>query len=474
MKRKSFYGVLLTISAMYITACAPEKPVKTETVFAGNILNNATNEIRIENEDTVMHAFVNYKGEFKLRFHLEKESAFDYIGNEMANVYFSPGDSIHLYVDAKDWRTFDKSLTFSGKGSEKNTYFITKYLIQDELLDSRKRELFQMNEKGFMSILDSICNILKNNFISFKKDHPGEKYGLLSMELESIDYLKKTSLIQYYLFNHMHDNGRNEISGRVAQIINSLNLNDEAHTGLDTYKQLIFEYLNYLNYKQGIENNRAALFFALKNIDDSIQNRILKESIARSVIESYISKNGWSEEILPELKGQIGSESYLLFSVIADNLKPISAGSKAPDFKLYDFDGNEYSLSSFASNYIYMDVWASYCSPCLKEVPYFEQLKSDFKENNISFISVSLDRKEGDWLSTTRKHKMTKFQLRPENDWSSDFVHDYSLNHYGIPYYILIDTQGSVMKLMGPKPSEAKTLLNEIFYKSAHDNANNQ
>ena len=58
----------------------------------------------------------------------------------MTSIYLSPGDSLHLSVDALDWRSFDKTLTFSGKGAPKNNYLFRKSLLVDDLFESNKKE----------------------------------------------------------------------------------------------------------------------------------------------------------------------------------------------------------------------------------------------------------------------------------------------------------------------------------------------
>ena len=453
-----------------LLSCSFNETQNNVTIFSGAIENNATSEVRVENKDTVIITGVDTNGTFKFKFPLTKESTFEYIGNEMTSIYLSPGDSLHLSVDALDWRSFDKTLTFSGKGAPKNNYLFRKSLLVDDLFESNKKDFFQLNNNDFLLAIDSVCKILNDRYDDFHKEYPNEKYGLLLLEEESIDYLKKNSIIPYYFYKRGDNNTTEELSRIINEIISGINLNKEEHKNIGSYQQLIISYFDYLAFKQNIEGNKEKLFFVLTETDKKIHISEIKVQIAHEFIENYIGENTWNDEIIEKLKNKINPDSYSLYAEIASELKPLSDGAKSPDFQLYDKRHMEYSLNNFEGNYIYMDVWTSYCPPCLKEVPYFEQLKQKFRGYNIIFISVSLDRKENEWLSAVSKFNMTDYQLRPEKDWSSDFVNDFSLNYYGIPHYVLIDSQGVMVKSNAPKPSEANKLLTEILTESTHDN----
>ena len=66
-------------------------------------------------------------------------------------------------------------------------------------------------------------------------------------------------------------------------------------------------------------------------------------------------------------------------------------GQPAPDFSFPDMDGNMVSLEDLRGKYVYIDIWATYCSPCRAEIPYLQKLEEKLKDKNIYFVSISVD-----------------------------------------------------------------------------------
>ncbi len=71
----------------------------------------------------------------------------------------------------------------------------------------------------------------------------------------------------------------------------------------------------------------------------------------------------------------------------------INETSNEKDFELeiYDFDGLEPFLTKMDNKTYVVNFWATWCAPCIKEMPHFEKLNANYKDRNVEVLLVSLD-----------------------------------------------------------------------------------
>ena len=69
-------------------------------------------------------------------------------------------------------------------------------------------------------------------------------------------------------------------------------------------------------------------------------------------------------------------------------------GAKAADFTYPDRNGKLVSLSDFKGKVVVVDVWATWCGPCRKEIPYLIKLEEEMRGKDVVFIGVSVDEKK--------------------------------------------------------------------------------
>ncbi|MGJ8743657.1 TlpA family protein disulfide reductase [Polaribacter sp.] len=146
----------------------------------------------------------------------------------------------------------------------------------------------------------------------------------------------------------------------------------------------------------------------------------------------------------------------------------VKKGKASPKFENYvDVKGGTKSLDSFKGKYLYIDVWATWCGPCIQQIPYLQELEKQYHAKNIEFVSISTDesrRSGGSWEAAEKKWRdfvkakqMTGVQLWSGQDIS--FQRDYQIN--GIPRFILIDPNGNIVDANAPRPSDPR--LKELF-----------
>ncbi|HMK05685.1 MAG TPA: TlpA disulfide reductase family protein [Ferruginibacter sp.] len=135
-------------------------------------------------------------------------------------------------------------------------------------------------------------------------------------------------------------------------------------------------------------------------------------------------------------------------------------GDIAVDFTTTDMNGKQVSLSSLKGKVIYVDLWATWCGPCMEEMPHYETLKEKYKNNpGIAFVSLSIDDNTTLWKASIEKRKATGHQ------WLINRNKLGAYNIVSIPRVLLIDKNFKVVDMNAPNPSSKKlpALLDELL-----------
>ena len=111
-------------------------------------------------------------------------------------------------------------------------------------------------------------------------------------------------------------------------------------------------------------------------------------------------------------------------------------------------------FAKFGGKYVYIDVWASWCIPCLKEVPMLQKMERELKNDKVVFVSVSVDAKEGPWKQKMKQLNMHGNQLHnPDNSLCE------ALNVKGIPFFVIYDAEGKLYMHGAPRPSQGRGVV---------------
>lgn len=133
-------------------------------------------------------------------------------------------------------------------------------------------------------------------------------------------------------------------------------------------------------------------------------------------------------------------------------------GAVSPGFNYLNFKGSKTKLESFKGKYVYIDIWATWCGPCMREIPFLQTLEEKYHDKNIAFVSISIDKQTDfkKWESVVKEKNLGGVQLFADNDWNSDFAK--SFNVTSIPRFILIDPNGKVVKAVAERPSNPELI----------------
>ena len=125
----------------------------------------------------------------------------------------------------------------------------------------------------------------------------------------------------------------------------------------------------------------------------------------------------------------------------------VREGLIAPDFTFPDLDGRKVSLYDYRGRVVFINIWATWCPPCVEEMPSIEKLYNRFKGDQFQILAVSIDSKGREAVVPFMKKFNLTFPvlLDPEGKIRKR----YGLT--GVPESFVIDREGIVVKkVIGP------------------------
>jgi thiol-disulfide isomerase/thioredoxin len=203
------------------------------------------------------------------------------------------------------------------------------------------------------------------------------------------------------------------------------------------------------------------------NIGSSIKNDTLKAFFILEELPRFKALNKKYIDFMKPFREAIELSDYVKGKVEEHEAKIRSTGAGSPgaEFICKDINDKEVSFSDLKGKYIYIDVWAMWCSPCKQEIPHLKKLEKAFKGKNIHFVSISMDKPKDlkKWKKFVKDNKLTGIQLFADNAFESKIAKDYKIN--SIPRFLLFDKAGLIIDADAKRPSdpELKKILKNLL-----------
>ncbi len=151
----------------------------------------------------------------------------------------------------------------------------------------------------------------------------------------------------------------------------------------------------------------------------------------------------------------------LIFSLFTCALVAVStttaSADQAPDFTLAGQKGSV-SLKDYRGKVVYVDFWASWCTPCRKSFPWMNDMQKRYKSKGLQVIGINLDQ-ERDLAEKFLSANPAQFVVAFDPDGKSAEAY----NVKGMPSSYIIDRQGNIVKThIGFRESEVKEMELEL------------
>jgi peroxiredoxin len=156
--------------------------------------------------------------------------------------------------------------------------------------------------------------------------------------------------------------------------------------------------------------------------------------------------------------------SLLILMMTIGFYTALSAGDKklkAADFSLKNLNGEMVKLSElYGKGPIVINFWATWCKPCVKELPHLNQVFLDYRDQEVAVLAISED---SPWSVSKVKSFISgnRYEFTVLLDTNGDVLRKYGL--LGTPYTFVLNPQGEILfKHFGYRPGDEVTLRQEI------------
>lgn len=441
-KLHSFYIAALLLAS---AACQPTDKIDY-VLLSGVITNTDGSYVTVKANDYSYDIDLNEDGTFSDTLRLKRGFYLFYSGRERTNIFLDNGFDVKLSLDQP---MFDETLVFNGEGKGSN---INNYLANKARLDEELTVDFQ-----------TLFSKEESDFVSAMKDWDSKMKGLLSasqikdkdfVELENrnLGYEYQTQFINYeYYHQFATKDFEFKASADFNQYLTGIDVNNESDfNSLRNYKSLLQSHFGSMIQQGQIDE----AFAAIRNISSST----IQQGLLPSFVYDVEAGNEDAEAIYNGIVS-ISTDSTTVAKLTdkIEKIRKLQVGMPSPSFAYQSINGETVGLQDLNGKYLYVDVWATWCGPCLREIPALKQLESDYHNAPIEFVSISIDTEKDfeKWQNMVADKDLKGVQLFADSDWQSDFVKAYAID--GIPRFIIIDPEGNIVDPNAPRPSDPQT-----------------
>ncbi len=425
--------------------------------IAGKIANAKQDSIAIQfypplsNSSKVYKSKIDKQGSFSFNFSVPS-CMIAYLGN--FQLFISPNDNFSIAYDAA--KQDEMPIFTGGKGAKENAFFVE--MNKTLSLRSLYKRMNNATPEAFLQFADSLADAQLKKY---------EEAAQSTKFSENFDFHFKNYVIygvahaKLYAGSYMRyfqPDKQIEIPAHYYNFLAQTKLQADSLIDNPYYQEFVSSYIS--NRYEFLKKEAQIKTYSKDYVKEQYQlaNMLLSGKVS-DFVRAKIIKDGlqyaeWqkAEQLYHEEKTNFPQSKFLAsLTEIYEELKRLAPGQPAPLFTLKDIEGKEVSLSDFKGKVVYLDIWASWCGPCIAEIPHAKKLKERMKGKDIVFLYVTIDENEKAWRDMVKNKEMEGVHLISEGGWASKINKLYGVN--AVPTYFLIGKDGKIFNNRPPRPS---------------------
>lgn len=437
--------IVPVLAAMAIAAASCSQKNDIRLVFevsdpvSGNVAVVCRNEVHETGLDSLGHGELILEG-------MDAAYARVFYGTEMKVIYMENGDRPVISFDEKD---FAGTFRFEGDKAPAVEYLNTVTLTA--LPDGDYALEFGEFYDRILKKTDEALQLVRARDLKGTGNFP-------EMEEARIRYSYGLQLLMYPMAHVIMDAdpGYRPDEG-YYDVIRSYWVVNPMYADIDEYREFMCEGAHVLDAGSREENDLYPKLTAeMRYIAGNCSDDKVREALLHHIAVPYVDNFGTDgiQDMVNIYRTYVTDPVMTaIFDAKCDKWDRKKPGKMSPDFSAQDIDGKLHSLAEFRGKYVYIDVWATWCRPCMMEVPYLMELEKKFEGREIAFVGLSVDADKGKWEEKVRSGEMPGIQLYLGGD--SDFATAYGIR--SIPRFIMLDKEGRIINPEMTRPSSENT-----------------
>jgi len=385
--------------------------------------------------------------------------------NKYLQLYVEPNDSLFISFDFNKIQKNNTQLQevlFSGNNKQLNEE-LYNYNLFDKT-DNFIPNCLDKNVTGYLEELKKQIEKEQNDLKRFiSSENPSTKF--INWAKNNIVYNNANYLIDYTFINRSDSLFNTEIFP-----VNNANSLVSSMFGLHLWHYVNNKYIQNDSVTKNLLNEGKFAAGYSNSVENVLKNE--SEGLCRDIMIYKLLSSFFGDSFEQFEKHWSVNKGFINNHLLTEELNNRLLNEK--ELNIYginfidNFSTNEKVLlgdifteliEMSKNNLVYIDIWATWCGPCLSEIPHIIKIHKKMEDENIKFVSICCQSNRDKWNSIISNNNIPGQHYILDNEQSSLFFSN--MNFKGFPTYLILK-DGRIVNENAPRPSSGDRIINEL------------